>query len=227
VVVLALIAAVIVLDQTAKWWAWRHAPHTVINSGGDVLVGRAIGAWYTGPVTGAVLDLLDVGLLSIAAWVLAAHRVSAVVRVCGALMTGGWISNLLDRVGFHYLTAPGSVRGVVDFMHIGGHYYNVADLFIITCTPLFLLAAGYQVARMRIPAVTRNAPRPARGRARMRILALAGTGLIVAVAFGAVNDGGVNAAPRPSAPRTTRLRPDPGRSPATPAAPAVYAPPVP
>ena len=57
-------------------------------------------------------------------------------------MTGGWVSNLLDRLGIHHWTAPGSVRGVVDFMHIGAHYYNVADFFIIGCTPLFLLAAG-------------------------------------------------------------------------------------
>jgi lipoprotein signal peptidase len=198
-VVLALISVVVVLDQTAKWWAWRHIPHTVINSGGDILVGRTIGALYAGRVTGAVLDVLDVGLVSMAAWALARRRVSAAVRVPGALMTGGWTSNLLDRLGIHYWTAPGSVRGVVDFMHIGDHYYNVADLFIISCTPPFLLAVGYQLARTRIagPAWSR-APRHARDRARMPILALGGTALIVAVALGAVNDGGVSAAPAPA-----------------------------
>ena len=44
--VLALLAVVVVLDQAAKWWAWRHVPWTRINSGGDVLAGRTIGAWY-------------------------------------------------------------------------------------------------------------------------------------------------------------------------------------
>jgi lipoprotein signal peptidase len=203
VVVLALIAVVVVLDQAVKWWAWRHIAHTVINSGGDILVGRTIGGLYADRVTGAVLDVLDVGLVSVAVWALARRRVSTAVRISGALMTGGWSSNLLDRLGFHYWTAPGSARGVVDFLHIGGHYYNVADLFIIGCTPLFLLAAGHQAVRARIPAPARIlALRPARNRARMRILALAGTGLIVTVALGAVNDGGVNAAPR--APTRTR-----------------------
>lgn len=200
VVVLALIALVVVLDQAAKWWAWRHVPWTKINSGGDVLVGHRVGGWYAGPVTGALLDLLDFGLLSIAVTVLARCRTTTAVSVPGALMTGGWGSNLLDRLGIHFWTAPGSVRGVVDFIHMGGHYYNIADLFIIGCTPLFLLAAGYQGVRAaRRPATARSAPSPARGRARLwariRIPALAGAGLILVVALGAVNYGGVNANP--------------------------------
>ena len=198
--VLVLIALVVVLDQAAKWWAWRHFSWTKINSGGDVLVGHTIGAWYARPVTGALLDLLDFGLLSIAVSVLARRRATAAVSVPGALMTGGWGSNLLDRLGIHFWTAPGSVRGVVDFMHIGGHYYNVADFFIISCTPLFLLAAGYQGVRAaRRPSAARSVPRPARGRARLwariRIPALAGAGLILVVALGAVNYGGVKATP--------------------------------
>ena len=195
----ALIALVVMLDQSAKWWAWRHVPWTKINAGGDILVGSRIGAWYAGPVTGALLDLLDFGLLSIAVSVLARGRVPAAVSVPGALMIGGWCSNLLDRLGTHYWTAPGSVRGVVDFIHIGGHYYNVADFFIIGCTPLFLLAAGYQgvrAARRRAAAgsVPPPARRPARVRARLRIPALAGAGLTLVVALGAANYGGVNAA---------------------------------
>jgi len=199
VVVPALLVVVVVLDQAAKWWAWRHLSWTRINSGGDVLVGRTISAWYAGPVTGALLDLLDYGLLSIAVSVLARRRAPAAISVPGALMTGGWASNLLDRVGIHYWTAPGSVRGVVDFIHLGGHYYNVADFFIIGCTPLFLLAAGYQRVRAaRRPAAAGRVPPPARSRARawVRIPALAGAGLILVVSLGAANYGGVNAAPR-------------------------------
>jgi lipoprotein signal peptidase len=197
-VVLVLIAAVIVVDQAAKWWAWRHAPWTKINSGGDILVGHTIGRWYSGPVTGALLDLLDFGLLSIAVSALARSRVAAAVSVPGALMTGGWGSNLLDRLGVHYWTAPGSVRGVVDFIHIGGHYYNVADIFIIGCTPLFLAGVGYHGVRAARWPTARSAPLPARRRARQRartrIPALAGAGLILVVALGAANYGGVNAA---------------------------------
>lgn len=201
-VVLALIAAVIVLDQAVKWWAWRHVPWAKINSGGDILVGSKIGAWYAGPITGAGLDLLDFGLLSVAVSVLTRCRATAAV-VPGVLMVGGWGSNLLDRLGMHFWTAPGSVRGVVDFIHIGGHYYNIADLFIIGCTPLFLLGAGYEGVRAALrPAAARSAAPFARGRARvragawarMRIPALAGAGLILVVALGAANYGGVNAA---------------------------------
>jgi lipoprotein signal peptidase len=169
-IVLALIAMVIVLDQAAKWWAWRHVRHVVINAGGDALVGSPISAWYSGRITGAALDLLSGALLSIAVWALTSRRVSAVVRVSGALMIGGWSSNLLDRLGFHYWTAPGSVRGVVDFMHIGAHYYNVADFFIIGCTPFFVLAAGYQGSRAAMRALTAGSVAPsARNLARARI----------------------------------------------------------
>jgi lipoprotein signal peptidase len=210
--VLALIAAVVVLDQAAKWWAWRHVPWVMINSGGDILVGRTIGSWYANPVTGALLDLLDFGLLSIAVTVLARCRATAAVIVPGALMTGGWSSNLLDRLGIHYWTAPGSVRGVVDFIHVGGYFYNVADFFIIGCTPLFLLAVGYEsvravrrsaAARNVPPPAARSVPPPARSRARawarMRIPALAAAGLISVVALGAANYGGVNARPHVAA----------------------------
>jgi lipoprotein signal peptidase len=206
--VLALIAAVVVVDQAAKWWAWRHVPWTKINSGGDLLVGPTIGTWYAGRVTGALLDLLDFALLSIAVVLLARGQAMAVVRVPGALMIGGWGSNLLDRLGVHYWTAPGSIRGVVDFIHIGGYFYNLADFFIIGCTPLFLLAAGYQGVRaVWRPVAARSASPPARRRARawawVRIPALASAGLISVVALGAVNYGGVNAAVRPPAHKAT------------------------
>jgi lipoprotein signal peptidase len=172
-VVPALLIVVIVLDQSAKWWAWRHVSWTKINSGGDALVGRTIGGWYAGPVTGALLDVLDFGLLAVAAWVLAHCRAPAAVVVPGALMTGGWGSNLLDRLGIHHWTAPGSVRGVVDFMHIGVHYYNVADFFIIGCTPLFLLAAGYRgVPAARRAIAAGSLPWLVRSRARARITAV-------------------------------------------------------
>lgn len=198
---LALLSVVVVVDQATKWWAWRYHSGAQINSGGDPLVGHTVGAWYSGPVTGALLDLLGFGLVSIAAWVLTRCRVNASVCVPGALMTGGWGSNLLDRLGVHYWTAPGSVRGAVDFIHFGAYYYNIADFFIIGCTPLLLLVAAYQGVRaVRRPVASRNAPPPARGRARVRqvrllIPSLVGVGLISAVMLGAAHYGGVKTAP--------------------------------
>jgi hypothetical protein len=84
-------------------------------------------------------------------------------------------------------------------VHVGGYFYNVADFFIIGCTPLFLLASVCQVVRAaRQPASAVSVSPPARSRlrarARMWIPALAAAvGLICAVALGAANYGGVNA----------------------------------
>ncbi|MCW2522931.1 MAG: signal peptidase [Frankiales bacterium] len=152
----ALVAAIILLDQSVKWWAWRHIP-AVINQGGDVLVGATISRWYADPVQGTLLDLLDLGVLSTALTLLWRRRHSLAVLITGGMMLGGWSSNLLDRLFMHYLTAPGSNRGAVDFMHLGRHYYNVADLFIIAGTPLFVLAVG---AHWVAVALARVSPRP-------------------------------------------------------------------
>jgi lipoprotein signal peptidase len=142
-IVLTAVAAVVVLDQAMKWWAWRHVPGARINAGGDVLVGPTIGKWYAEPVTGSLLDLLDFGLLGTALFLLARRRRPVAVVVSGALMLGGWGSDLIDRLGLHYWTAPDSVRGVVDFIPAGAFRYNVADLFIAGATPIFLLAVGF------------------------------------------------------------------------------------
>jgi lipoprotein signal peptidase len=200
--VVALLLGVIVLDQAAKWWAWRNDSGAVINNGGNALVGRTVSGWYADPVAGALLDLLDFGLLSTAVTVLVRHRRPAEVLVPGALMIGGWTSNLLDRLGLHYWTAPGSVRGAVDFVHLGQNYYNVADFFIVGATPLFLLATSYLGRRATDPpaAIVSVVPaRHQRRRARTRMSAFAGAaGLVVVVAIGAANYGGVTA-PRVSA----------------------------
>jgi lipoprotein signal peptidase len=137
---IGLLAAVVVLDQTTKWWAWRHASAAIINAGSTWPIGWPLNGWFSGQVTGAVLDLLDVGLLSLAGHLLVRRRRRGVVLVAGALMIGGWSSNLLDRLGLHIATAPGSVRGAVDFIHLGRPYWNVADLVIVTAAALLLAA---------------------------------------------------------------------------------------
>jgi lipoprotein signal peptidase len=195
--VFALLAVVVLADQMTKWWAWRHAPGAIINDGGNALVGARVSGWYADPVTGALLDLLDVGVLSAAVAVLMHRRRPLKVLVPGALMIGGWSSNLLDRLGMHYWTAPDSVRGAVDFIHLGHRFYNVADLFIIGATPVFLLFVGYLGARVTnrpaaIGSVARTTPRQPRKRAWMSALAGA-VSVVVVVGIGAVNYGGVTA----------------------------------
>jgi lipoprotein signal peptidase len=195
--VLVLLAAVVVLDQVAKWWAWRHVSDTTINYGGDFLVGTTVGRWYADPVGGALLDLLSSGLLGTAVWVLVRRRRPATILVPGALLIGGWSSNLLDRLGMHYWTAPGSVRGAVDFIHLGHKYYNVADFFIVGATLVFLLGIsrlGGRVANR--PAVTGSVASTTRHRrrTRTRMSVLAGAvGLIAVVGMGATNYGGMTA----------------------------------
>jgi lipoprotein signal peptidase len=196
--VLGLLAVVIVSDQAIKWWAWRHVSGTLINYGGDALVGDTVSGWYAGPVTGALLDLLDVGLLSIAVSALVRRRRPAMVVIPATLTVGGWSSNLLDRLGMHYWTAPGSVRGAVDFIPIGPYYrYNIADFFIIAGTLLFLLAVSASYLRRRVskrPAATQSVTpttqRWPRARTRMSALACA-VGIVVVVGIGAANYGGV------------------------------------
>jgi hypothetical protein len=81
---------------------------------------------------------------------------------------------------------------VVDFLHIGGQLYNVADLCIIGGTPLFLLAVGYLGARAAWRSGALGSVPPAHGRARSRVPALVGAGLVLAVVLGATNYGAAN-----------------------------------
>lgn len=141
-IVLVLFAAIIVLDQATKWWAWRHVSPARINKGGNPLVGDTVSAWYADPIQGSLLDLVGFGLLAIAIAFLWRRRQSRAVLIPGCLMIGGWSSNLLDRLAMHHLTAPGSGRGAVDFMPFNGYYYNVADLFIVCGTPLYVVAVS-------------------------------------------------------------------------------------
>lgn len=191
---LVLLVAVTVLDQAAKWWAWRHVPDAQMNAGGDIFTGSVIGTLYSGRISGAVLDLLDFSVLGVVVSSLARFRLPVSVALPGTLMAAGWGSNLLDRLGLHYWTAPGSVRGAVDFIHLGSYIYNVADVFIVVGTPLFVLAAGCHVARL---ARRGHLPRLPRRRllTHVRGSVLASTGLTLVVALGAAHCSGVDTTP--------------------------------
>ncbi|MDT4946960.1 MAG: signal peptidase [Pseudonocardiales bacterium] len=202
-IVLGVVAAIVVLDQSIKWWAWRNASGVRINYGGDVLAPAVVAKWYRGPVAGALLDALGSGLLITAGSLFVRSRRPIPVLIAGALVIGGWSSDILDRVVMHYWTAPGSVRGVVDFIPIGPHYYNVADLLIIGGTPMFVLAvAGSALRRfvMRRAGTRQVTSRTHRPRwARMLTLVVA-TAIVMAAISGidAATFGGVTA-PVPSA----------------------------
>lgn len=200
---IALLVAAIVVDQVVKWWAWRHTATARINFGGNIFVNTTISRWYAGPVSGALLDLLGFGVLMAATAFLLHRRRSLVVLVAGTLTLGGWLSNLVDRLGLHYWTAPGSVRGAVDFIHLGDIYYNVADVFIVFGT--LLLAAGVCATRWsatNVPAARRTY-RPRRARGWLSTIA-AVTCLVAVVTIGAANYGGITVPSTPVSEAATR-----------------------
>jgi lipoprotein signal peptidase len=166
-IALGLLVTVVVLDQTTKWWGWRNAPEAFINAGGTWLIGRPVSGWFSGPVSGPLLDLLDVGLLMLAGSILVRRPRRALVLVSGALIIGGWSSNLLDRLGLHTVTAPGSARGAVDFIRLGPPLWNVADFVIFGATTVYLVAVCVRVRRAA-------ASRPVTSVLRSRAAALAG-----------------------------------------------------
>jgi lipoprotein signal peptidase len=210
VIVLVLLAAVVAVDQAFKWWAWRHASTVMINRGGNALVPAVVDRWYADPVTGALLDLMDVGLLGAAVSILALRRRSTAVLVPGTVMLGGWSSNLLDRLGMHFWTAPGSIRGAVDFIHLGWINVNVADVFIVVGTPMFVLAVssgylgGWATRGPAAASSVTDATTRRQTRRWIRAIALTGgVGLVAVVGVGATNYGGVTA-PNASAQSSAR-----------------------
>jgi lipoprotein signal peptidase len=147
---LGVVLAVVAVDQGTKWWGWRHA-QAVMDPGATWFLGSGVSAWYSADGRGAVLDLLSLELLTLLAFVLVRRPRPALVLVPGMLAIAGWGSNLLDRLGLHRITAPGSDRGAVDFVHLGWMYTNVADGCIAIGTALLVGAAAVRVLRVRRP----------------------------------------------------------------------------
>lgn len=195
-VVFGVLGAVVALDQVTKLWGWRHVPRAMINVGSDPLAGSVVGGWYTARVTGALLDVLGSCVLALLLVVLLSGRQHRAVLVSAALMLGGWASNILDRLGLHYWTAPGSARGVVDFIPLGHLRYNVADVCIVTGTLALLSTIAYLIVHRRGRTVIRAAAPRLRSRPGptvRRIAAAAMLSPVAVVAIGAADDGGVTA----------------------------------
>ena len=196
-ILVAVLLTVTAVDQTTKAWAWRHLTDVHINSGGDPLVSPIVGDWYRDPVRGAALDLVDFALL-LGAWLLLARRRRpAAVLVPGGLALAGWTSNLLDRLGLHHWTAPGSVRGVVDFVPYSRRYWNGADIAIMAGSAAFALATLVLLVVALV--APRRRPSPAHGtgapvlRGRVRLVVAGGvmTAAVLA-AVGALTYAGVS-----------------------------------
>jgi len=146
---LAVFALVVLTDQAAKWVAWRHLDSTLINQGGFIALRPGVRAWFAAPTAGAIANVVGAVLVAAGLALLLRRPRRRSVLVGAGLVAAGWTSNLLDRFGLHELTAPGSVRGVVDFIPSGGRSRaNVADVWILLGLFLLLIAAlGRRKAR--------------------------------------------------------------------------------
>lgn len=191
----AVFAVVIGMDQAGKWWAWRHLDGSLINSGGYILLGPVVRSWFADPVGGAVAEVIGSVVLIAVVRRLLLRRRPIYVLIGGGMVVAAWVSNILDRLGLHHWTAPGSARGVVDFIPGGGAgRCNVADLWMVAGT----LLLGYAVARRRLTGQPRDAhaPRSARRsslahRANARIVMLIVLLVVITLAVtGAMNHGG-------------------------------------
>jgi len=188
----ATFVCVVGTDQAVKWWAWRHVDGSLINSGGYILLGPGIRSWFAGPVSGALSDVIGGAMLIAAVLQLQHRRHSTCVLLGGAMVTAGWVSNILDRLGLHNLTAPGSARGVVDFIPGGGPgRCNVADLWIVVGA----LLLAYALVRRLIgkPIQLGSARRPSRAhRAYARVAVLIVLLAVITLAItSALDHGGV------------------------------------
>lgn len=167
------------VDQIGKAWAWRHLGDVHVNAGGDMLVGAVVGGWFRDRTIGAMFDVLDATLLVAAAMMLLRRRRSPALLSGGALALAGWASNLGDRLGLHFWTAPGSMRGVVDFLPWDGRYWNLADAAIIAGSAVFATALLWRGLHVLAPVPRRCRhralyhPRLGRSRRSRAVLTLA------------------------------------------------------
>lgn len=165
----AIALLVIAGDQFTKAWAWRSDNLVHINSGSGLLFGDRAGAVYRDGHWGSLIDVAALTLIIAIGVALARLRLPRLPFTGAALVLAGWASNLGDRIGLHELTAPGSVRGVVDFLRFNGRLWNVADLTIIAgtglCTAFLALATVRRGHRRALPSdewsTASTAPSPA------------------------------------------------------------------
>jgi hypothetical protein len=124
------------------------------------------------------------------------RRRSVHILLGGGLVAAGCASNLLDRLGMHHWSAPGSARGVVDFIPSGGaSRCNLADLGIVLGAMLLAFTlmhrptAEEQDDIVAEPAESRSS---ARARTAVRVAALIALLAVITLAVaGAMDHQGV------------------------------------
>ena len=155
----AVLTVVILADQATKWWAGHFDPSVSVNTGGDAMAPAVLSNSLADPLVGGVLTVVGALLIIRAVAWLARAGCSTLVRIAGLLVAAGWASNVVDRLGLRWYTAPKIVdgRGVVDWLLASsGTGYNLADLAILTGTlalafvGLRAVLAGWRPRRPRL-----------------------------------------------------------------------------
>jgi len=138
----AVAAVVVAVDQITKWWAlnaledrpidlvWTLSLRLTFNTGGAFSLGRGLAPFLAVAALVLVVVVARVGRLS--------HRLGPALGV--ALVLGGAVGNLTDRV---FREGGGPLGGaVVDFIDLGWWpVFNAADIAIVIGAGLLLLTS--------------------------------------------------------------------------------------
>ncbi|HWG72851.1 MAG TPA: signal peptidase II [Acidimicrobiales bacterium] len=151
---LALAAVVVGTDQITKSWALHQISMTASHPDGRHLLGPL---WLTLTYNSGAAFSLGTGItpvLEVVAAVLvavlfafshrASRRASMAVGIGIALLLGGAVSNLADRLFRHIPAHPGAVIDFVDIARVGHHdwwpVFNIADAAITVGAVVLVVA---------------------------------------------------------------------------------------
>jgi len=195
-----LVVVVVLADQASKWAAGHGAEGVdyTVNSGVSRDLPRLLDRVVAGVPFGGALDLSGAVLLAVLLTVTVRHARGG-VRVGLLLYVAGSASNLADRLGLSYATAPAPhPRGVVDLLIIGNA--NVADqalhagVAVLALTALLRAVGGVPGVSRALDAAARRARRAWKPALAGMVAAAAGLWVGVSGQSGAVRAARADAA---------------------------------
>ena len=167
---LALVLAVVLLDQATKAWALRTLADGPVRLIGDWADFRL--AWNSGSafsmLSGSTWFLTALGIVLLGVLIYALTRATDPInKIALALLLGGALGNLTDR----FFRAPGVGQGhVVDFIRVGSWpVFNIADsaitigVIVVMWRTWTLDSASNTQANAPVQAGAQTAPRSHRG----------------------------------------------------------------
>ena len=171
----ALAAVVVGTDQMTKSWALHHLSTTARHPGGRHLLGplwliltyNSGAAFSLGTGITPVLEVVAAVLVALL-FVLssrASRRASPAVVVGIALLLGGAVSNLGDRLFRHVPARPGAVIDFIDIARVGRHdwwpIFNIADAAITVGAVILVIASARSGRASRSNRDSRSGPQSA------------------------------------------------------------------